>query len=88
MPLESVRDVSEPGRRAMVGWSDGKVQVGAVNSNVQLVRSVEFDEKGTAREATDKDPLDGWFVDLDRKGINRMIRLLRAARDNAFGTDA
>jgi len=30
---------------------------------------------------------DGMFVDLDRRGINRLIRNLRRARDQAFGRD-
>lgn len=30
----------------------------------------------------------GWFVQLDRNGINRAIRALRRARDQAFGADA
>ena len=30
---------------------------------------------------------DGWFVDLDRRGINDLIRKLRRARDQAFGRD-
>lgn len=29
----------------------------------------------------------GWYVDLDRKGINDLIRVLRKARDQAFGRD-
>lgn len=29
----------------------------------------------------------GWFADLDRGQINYMIRLLRRARDQAFGRD-
>lgn len=29
----------------------------------------------------------GWFVQLDRSGINRLIRALRQARDQAFGRD-
>lgn len=29
----------------------------------------------------------GWFVQLDRDGINRAIRTLRRARDQAFGRD-
>jgi hypothetical protein len=33
-------------------------------------------------------PPDGIFVDLDRDGINRLIRALRKARDQAFGADA
>lgn len=30
----------------------------------------------------------GWFVSLDRDGINHAIRLLRKARDAAYGSDA
>lgn len=29
----------------------------------------------------------GWFVDLDRAGTNRLIRILRRARDSAYGRD-
>jgi len=29
----------------------------------------------------------GWFVTLDRNGVNAMIRHLRRARDQAFGRD-
>lgn len=30
----------------------------------------------------------GWFIQLDRAGINRLIRTLRKARDAAYGADA
>lgn len=30
----------------------------------------------------------GWFVNLDRADINRLIRALRKARDQVFGADA
>lgn len=30
----------------------------------------------------------GWFVQLERSDINRLIRLLRKARDAAYGSDA
>jgi hypothetical protein len=30
---------------------------------------------------------DGWFIDLDRYGLNNLIRNLRRARDQAFGRD-
>lgn len=29
----------------------------------------------------------GWYVDLDRRAINDLIRVLRRARDQAFGRD-
>lgn len=30
----------------------------------------------------------GWYIQLDRGGINQLIRVLRRARDQAFGADA
>lgn len=30
----------------------------------------------------------GWFLQLDRPGINRLITVLRQARDDAYGRDA
>lgn len=30
---------------------------------------------------------DGFFIDLDRRGMNHLIRNLRRARDQAFGRD-
>ena len=37
---------------------------------------------------TDSGPeANGWFIQLDRAGINRAIATLRRARDQAFGKD-
>lgn len=33
------------------------------------------------------DAAQGWFVELDRAAINRLIKALRKARDQAFGVD-
>lgn len=44
-------------------------------------------EGGDIDEAEDN-PRHGWYVQLDRAGINRLIRALRDARDQAFGKDA
>lgn len=32
-------------------------------------------------------PERGYFIDLDRQSINRLIRVLRRARDQAYGAD-
>lgn len=32
-------------------------------------------------------PFSGFYVDLDRRGINELIRVLRRARDAAYGKD-
>lgn len=33
-------------------------------------------------------PFTGWYADLGRDEINRLIRVLRRARDKSFGSDA
>lgn len=30
----------------------------------------------------------GWYVNFDRQSVNKLIRVLRRARDQAFGRDA
>jgi hypothetical protein len=44
---------------------------------------------GTIRNGKEHsfDPADGLYADLDREGINDLIRLMRRARDQAFGRD-
>ena len=63
--------------RVKVGWSkeSGDIQIATVAPD-----GVEL--RGEHPESN------GWFVNLDRSGINRLIRTLRKARDQAFGSDA
>lgn len=80
MPKEIVIDSScfneddTRGLRAEVRWS----------------RETEYVQLATV---ADKDPVSegfdgcGWFMSLDRRGINDLIRHLRKARDQAFGRD-
>lgn len=54
---------------------------------------VGWDRVGYAQIGTvnlqkeDHTPERGWFVELDRSMVNDLIRLLRKARDQAFGRD-
>jgi hypothetical protein len=59
---------------------DFRVQVGwGANDYVQIA---------TVNPAADLGSVEsGLYVDLDRKGINDLIRLLRKARDRAYGRD-
>jgi hypothetical protein len=46
----------------------------------------------TLRDVSTHDPITreveaGWFINLNRSGINKLIRDLRKARDQAFGAD-
>jgi hypothetical protein len=60
---------------ASIGWSredaGGGVQLATVRNGAEH----SFDSE------------DGLYMDLDRRGINELIRLLRKARDQAFGRD-
>jgi hypothetical protein len=53
------------------GREGGHVQVGTYNPLVLDQHSPEA----------------GWYIDLDRAAINRLIRVLRRARDQALGRD-
>lgn len=60
-------------RRAVhVGWSKDRYVEVGVGA---FSAATEFDS-------------DAHFTDLDRDGINRLIRALRKARDQAYGADA
>lgn len=63
------------GNFLQVGWdrNAGHVQAGVLQGG-------DHDES--------KKPGRGLYVQLDRPGINRLIRLLRKARDAAYGADA
>lgn len=60
------------------GWSAVRVDWSR-NGHVQ-VASVAYE---TPPESQTGD--NGWFVDLDRERINELIRVLRRARDQAYG---
>jgi hypothetical protein len=65
-----------------VGWSnftDGWVQVASLRSETIL---------GTPNAPEHLSQPSGLYVNLDREGLNRLIRALRKARDRAFGADA
>lgn len=54
---------------------------------VQIVTKAEDPFGGRAIEDEGVHYLDGFYVDLDRQAINKLIRNLRRARDQAFGRD-
>lgn len=77
MPKEYVKDSWESMEtRVRVSWKRhpaGHVQIATVNDDVPPEPTGEGDE--------------GWYVNLDRDGLNQLIRHLRRARDQAFGRD-
>lgn len=68
-------ETDDPLPFAVIGWErdHGEVQIGVLQGG-------DFDE------GTEDRP--GFYVSLDRNAINRAIRVLRRARDAAYGADA
>ena len=82
MPKINVNDEVADGFRMEVCWGLGHyVQVATTNVHSTL----RLEEGDTPENSS---PFSGWFVTLDRDGINRAIHALRKARDAAFGADA
>lgn len=85
MPKEYINDM-------FFGVDDDGVATGS-DSRVRVSWSKEADYVQVATTAPDDWTLrptpegNGWFVNLDRSGINRLIRFLRRARDDAYGRD-
>lgn len=94
MPKEVVRSRHEvddgAGPYVRLGWSKDAevVELGTAvpegEGRLQL-KSTDPADEGWGNVEGIEDV--GWFVQLDRPGINRLIRLLRQARDQAFGRD-
>lgn len=90
MPNETIRSRHEfddgAGPFLNIGWGReaGYVQLGTTvpeGEGKLMVRGPDGWIDGDAVGAS------GWFVQLDRDGINRAIRTMRRARDQAFGRD-
>lgn len=84
MPRENIRDRYEDPNHdtvcalAEVTWTRAPkdhVELGVVRRNI-------------AGQRIQGEGNDGMYVSLDREGVNRLIRVLRRARDQAFGSDA
>ncbi len=80
MPKEKIYD--EASMYDMeVGWSRDNVQVGVTTrEGIPLVEQL-------AQDIDDPAKFTGVWGTLDRAGCNRMIKMLRKARDEAFGKD-
>jgi hypothetical protein len=63
------------------------------NPDTDFIVSVGWDRNGNVQVATlntlyeDPSVEAGWYVEVNRSEINDLIRLLRKARDGAFGRD-
>ena len=94
-------DGTNADRRVEVGWQrEQGVRVGVTVLQPGAVAELEYFHPdgtrtpvvGASVTTTNSAPLlarawDGAFVDLDRAQINKLIRVLREARDAAYGRD-
>lgn len=84
MPKEVVHDSTQ---------YSGEYPTREVIAEVRWSRDSEYVQLATALvEMADHSPVvrevqGGWYANLNRTGINDMIRNLRKARDQAFGRD-
>jgi hypothetical protein len=74
MPKELIQAFDERG--------DGQLPI-AVSVTWQRDRDVQLASINMSRQ----DETEGWYGTLDRHAINRLIRVLRRARDQAYGRD-
>ena len=80
MPKEIV--LQDPEFGPMDEVRQGLVQVGW-QSEQEFVQVATMSRHPVTKETN----VEGFFVSLDRRGINDLIRYLRRARDSAFGRD-
>ncbi len=89
MPKEIIRD--EAGMFDMVvGWTHGQsAQVGIQTSDGRSLADVLRGGAAVEGQPPQEDPAEfrSLWGTLDRAGINRMIAVLRRARDQAYGKD-
>lgn len=69
----------DPSKASMV-----ELHWGRDSDYVQIATTVR---EGSTHEPVTEEVQAGWFINLDRKGINKLIRDLRKARDQSFGVD-
>lgn len=88
MPKQYIITEAEERRRDEVGGRRSAIRLGW--DRVGYVQIATVLQAGTDGSPVpmDSEVDEGQFVDLDRASINRLIRALQRARDQAFGKDA
>ncbi len=90
MPKERIQSTTAPEFDVTVAWGrDTNVQVAtaANDADKRLREWTEVADGAETQPGTSFRLFDGWHVDLTRQQVNDLIRVLRRARDQAFGRD-
>lgn len=85
MPRETIHGPTDESV-VKVGWSDHAVQVGVELNDTRRI-TIQGVEIRTSETSTTPETYRGVWANLDREQINRLIRVLRTARDKAYGRD-
>lgn len=97
MPKERINCSTSDNSHAVVGWrpdpgdGSGHAQLATLHTAEPVVTisgAVPANATTSAMSHTAQTEPTGWYVDLNREQINRLIRVLRRARDAAYGPDA
>lgn len=72
-----------------LGHERGLSTLGAMIVDIAAKPATDFERGEMLLNAIDVEfsPLDGLYVAMDRRSVNQLIKLLRRARDGAFGRD-
>lgn len=80
MPKSAVYSKTDQDSKVEVSWArERDVQISVVTKKPDLIKALE--------ESPPVEGFNGFFLDLDRSGINGLIKMLRRARDDAYGKD-
>lgn len=84
---QHARQASSDGEDSLVALDDSAVKVGWTKDHQHVEIAIVRDRDRADGTSADSDP-NCWHSQFDRDGLNRLIRTLRKARDDAFGPDA
>lgn len=87
MPKEYITTASSRERADRLGGDREAVRVGWGREGWVQIASVLMQQIEGSTSPTEARVDQGQFVDLDRESVNNLIRVLRRARDQAFGKD-
>ncbi len=90
MPKERIQSTTVAEFDVTVAWGrDTHVQIATVanDADTRLREWAEHADGAETQPGSSFRMFDGWHVDLTRPQVNDLIRVLRRARDQAFGRD-
>lgn len=86
MPRETIS--ANPNANVIqVAWGPHETVQVSTSCPTRVIASTLFIGGDGTPHVEEDTPFPGWWADLDRHALNRLIRTLRRARDAAYGKD-